>query len=146
MVDACSALLHLNIYLYSKGDKGEKLIYFYGCSDFKLHFRSLTHWVAFDRTSFDGTFFTVHCWRSLLKSCLGKIKFYFLPLTWMCPLTCGGRTFVRAAIWSKDVGLNVTFPPSKVMDPRHCFVFIPRSASFAVVRRQRQLYGSTKTI
>lgn len=43
MVDACSALLHLNIYLYSKGDKGEKLIYFYGCSDFKLHFRSLTH-------------------------------------------------------------------------------------------------------
>ncbi len=47
------------IYLYSKGDKGEKLIYFYGCSDFKLHFRSLTHWVAFDRTSFDATFFTV---------------------------------------------------------------------------------------
>lgn len=39
MVDACSALLHLNIYLYSTGDNGEKLIYFYD-SDFKVRFRS----------------------------------------------------------------------------------------------------------
>lgn len=35
-----------------KGDKGEILIYFYGCSDFKLHFRSLAHWLAFYRTQF----------------------------------------------------------------------------------------------
>lgn len=34
MVDACSSL-HLNIYLYSKSDKGQRLIYFYGCFDLK---------------------------------------------------------------------------------------------------------------
>lgn len=32
MVDACSTSIHLNIYLYSRGDR-QRLIYFKGCSD-----------------------------------------------------------------------------------------------------------------
>lgn len=72
-VFACSALVHLNMYLYSKGDSGEKLIYFYCCSDFKVCFRAL---VMLHRTSFDATVFTVHCWWAV-KILPGKNKDFF---------------------------------------------------------------------
>ncbi len=74
MVDACSALLHLNIYLYSNGDNGEKLIYFYGWSDFKLHFRSLIHQVAFHLMA---PFFTVSLLMFSVKILPGENKVLF---------------------------------------------------------------------
>lgn len=70
----------INIYLYSKVDKEEELIYFN--SDFRPIEWHLTEMVW--STPF-----------SLFTAVLGKIKFYFLPLTEVCPLTFVERTHVR---------------------------------------------------
>lgn len=106
------------IYLYSKGVKGNKLIYFYDGSDFKLRIRSLTHWVALDRTrlmpSCSLLMFSVKILPGERKSLFlfyllfflfFNLFFFFGPSLECTVFACWGWTLVKETIWTKDVGL-----------------------------------------